>query len=117
VLAYQTIVEELLAAVPSFRRTRGEWDVDLPHVVLGTFALHLREAIRQGGQADLVEPGLRFLDQMARSLDDEVVNLLVVSVLEILADDPVCRQASHRAGGDRMRALLGRVANGWRPAN
>ena len=116
-LSYKDAVDDLLAAVPVFGRISSEWDRDLPHEVFGTFALRLCDAIRRGDQPSLVEPGLRFLEQMANSVDDDVVNLLVVSVLEILVDEPACRQACHEAGGEKMRALLKRVAEGWRPAS
>jgi hypothetical protein len=116
-LSYETVVEELLVAVPAFRRTSSEWDADLPHEVLGAFALHLCESIRTGGQAELVVPGFQFLDRMADAQDQDVVNLLVVSVLEIVADDPLCKQACREATTDKVRGLLERVSQGWPPAH
>jgi hypothetical protein len=112
-LTYQTVVQSLLEAVPEFRRTSNEWDADLPNEVFGTFALHLCDAIRRGTDPALVDAGFRFLNEMAESGDEEVVNLLVISVLEILADDQICTDRCNAASGEKVRALLERVVAGW----
>jgi hypothetical protein len=116
-MTYQTVVEELLAAVPAFRRTTREWDADLPYEVFGVFALHLCEAIRAGSQPELVGPGFQFINRMADAQDQDVLNLLVASVLELVANNPLCRQACQEATSDKVRALLERVSQGWPPAH
>lgn len=112
---YSEIVSHLLTAVPDFGAADRTWNADLPHDVFGSFALFLCERIRQGKVGSWLDQAFEFLNEMASSKDDAVVNLLVVSVLEIIADDDKCRTFAIAHLSDQGRSLLERVISDWGP--
>jgi len=111
------MVQHLLDSVPEFRSRSQEWDEDLPNEVFGSFALYLCEIIRSGADAGVASAGFRLLDEMADCGDEDVVNLLVVSVLEILEDDETCANRCKSECGAKVRALMERVEQGWPQAH
>lgn len=107
------LVSRLLTVVPDFATANHTWNVDLPHDVFGSFALFLCERIRQGVRGNSLDQAFDLLNEMASSKDLEIVNLLVVSVLEMIADDDECRAAAQAYFSDEALTLLERVASGW----
>jgi hypothetical protein len=54
---------------------------------------------------------------MAASDDEDVVNLLVVSVLEMFTDDERYMERCKARCSEKVRALMERVAAGWPQAH
>jgi hypothetical protein len=112
-IRYSNVVSQLLAKVPDFAARPRHWDADLPHEVLGSFALFLCEEVHRGANESTLDRAFEFVNELASSNDDDVKNLLVVSVLEVLADDEKCRTAALDHFSDESRVLLERVLSGW----
>ena len=89
-LRYETAVKVLLQYVPEFRRVSNfENDESEPTYVFGVFGLFLRDTIMQGSTpVETIETSFNLLNEMASSDDDEIVNLIEVTVFEILTDSP-----------------------------
>lgn len=117
-LTYCKAVEELLREFPEIERTDAIHDLELPYPVFGTFALYLCDALRkeEDGNA-LLTRAARFFDRMAASDDPEVIDLLIVGVLEIVADDEACVERVRRVAGPEVVGLLERVGSGWKPSH
>jgi len=111
VLSYSEVVDKLLDAVPEFENTDKDWNRDLPSDVLGSFALYLRD--RTGTDSQSLRKSWNFLELMAAAEDNDVVDLLVVSVLEVLADEEDTAQWARDNMGTLTSVLFGRVLNGW----
>jgi hypothetical protein len=108
------VVGELLGRVPEFAASERGWNRDLPHDACGTFSLFLCKQIHAGGAGeDFLRRSFEILNEMACSDDEDVLNLLVVSVLEVLADDDACRSVAEHYLSTEGRRLLERVASGW----
>jgi hypothetical protein len=111
-LTYGNVVDALLRRVPEFVDSGEQWYPDLPHDVFGTFAIWLCGLIAQEAGSTVIDRALALMNEMAESDDDEVVNLLEVSVLEFVADRPEClRKLETRLSGV-ARAHLDRVRQG-----
>jgi len=110
---YSNIVSQLLTKIPEFTESEREWNLDLPYDVFGSFALFLCKQINQGATEDLLNRAFSLLNEMALSEDKDVANLLVVAVLEVLADDDKCKSVSANYFSPECRSLLERVASGW----
>lgn len=92
-LTYEKIVVQLLAEFPQLHFDGG--DVDLPHVIFeNSFVPFVKDSLN-GENSDL-ERIFAFMEKMATSQDKKVENLLLVSVLEALADDSSNRAAAKK---------------------
>ena len=60
---------------------------------------------------------MSFLQLMADSSDADVENLLVVGILEVLADEPECRRQASARLGKRFSELFDEVERFWRGAS
>lgn len=108
---YCDAVPILRARFPEFTESAEKWDDTLPNDAYGTFALFVCRLVDQGTGEGLISRAFELFNEMAEG-DDEVVNLLEVSVLEIMTDHP----ASLRVAGSRLsttaKHLLERVQRG-----
>lgn len=114
-LNYSNVVSHLFRRLPEFVQYEPAPEPDLPHDVFGSFALFICEAMSKGASVDLVERAFGLLSDMASSSDEDVRNLLVVSVFEVIADNESCRDAAMRHLSDEGRVLLERTLQGWKP--
>jgi len=106
-------IVELLAQVPELEQW-GEIDRELPYVAFGDFALFLCEQARSGNEnRGLLTRAFDVVNTMADSDDPEVLNLLVVAMLEVIADDEQGAEMARRWLNASGVALLGRVESGW----
>lgn len=93
-------VELLLHRIPDFATARAEdpsfmshaTSNDAPYLVFGDFAFFVREALdskEDGRETHTWLPAaFQLIDELLTSPDPEVENLIQVSVLEVLADNP-----------------------------
>jgi hypothetical protein len=108
---YLNAVTILRERFPEFTESGEKWDDALPHDAYGTFALFLCRLIERGASERLIARAFDLFNEMAEG-EDDIVNLLEVSVLEIVADHPAClRIAENRLSG-AARQLLKRVQRG-----
>ena len=107
------LVGELIQRIPEFPSAEVHWRADLPYDAFGTFALFLCREIRAGTTEEVLDRSFGLLNEMALSNDTEELNLLVVGVLEIIADDPQCIGVAERRLNTPGAALLKRVLEGW----
>lgn len=114
-MQYSNVVSQLKTKIPEFASSEHSWNADLPHYVFGSFALFLCRQIHQGTTGSFLSRVFNFLNEMASSKDEDVVNLLVVSVLEVIADDDQCRITALSQLPEPGRSLLERVVSGWNP--
>ncbi|MDQ2647423.1 MAG: hypothetical protein M3020_26710 [Myxococcota bacterium] len=87
-VSYETSVALLLDRFPEFESSGEKWYRDIPSDAFGTFSLFLRRRIERNDQDDLVRRAFEFFNELARTANDEVINLLETSVFEILVDHP-----------------------------
>src|SRR5687767_12301545 len=102
---YLNVVPQLVSRVPEFAETEHDWNADLPHDAFGSFAQFLCTQIQQGTTDELLMRAFNLLNEMASSADEDVIDLLVVSVLEIIADDDECRTKAHAYLSDHGKVL------------
>ncbi|MCG8556060.1 MAG: hypothetical protein MJD61_12355 [Proteobacteria bacterium] len=115
-LTYQNVVQRFQSAVPELSDHADAFYEDLPHDAFGTWTLALIKLLQHSSvDGNLLQKVADFLDAMAESPDKEVVNLLEVSVLEILADDEACIGRIEPRLGELARAHLDRVRQGGFP--
>lgn len=88
-LTYDKIVMQLMEEFPQLHV--DEIDMDMPHVVFEDSFVPIIKASLNTGHSD-VDHVFAFIEEMATSEDEEVQNLLLVSVLEALADDGAVRE-------------------------
>ena len=86
-LRYANVVSRLRQAIPEFFLSGEQFYEDLPHDVLGTFAQVLCRWLRDQPEGDTVCRAVDFINEMAGSGNDDVVNLLEVSVFEVVCDE------------------------------
>lgn len=86
-----------------------------PYVVLGDFAIHLRNGINLGRYSESeLNAIFEFLNRLGFSENTEVQNQLVVGVLEILTDSTECiTTCRQRLKGPALQ-LFERTTNGWK---
>lgn len=111
---YADSVQVLLGWVPEFAGSEVGWNADLPYDVFGTFAQFLCRRIHEDASEDFLRRSFGLINAMARSDDEEVQNLLVVSVFELLCDDARCLEVAERYLSGEAVSLLHRTKNGWR---
>ncbi len=108
---YRDAVSVLRERFPEFTESGEKFDHDLPHDAYGTFALFLCRLVEQSGGDGIISRAFELFNEMAEG-DDEVVNLLEISVLEIVADHPACLRIAESRLSTAARPLLRRVQRG-----
>jgi len=97
-LDYCTIIDEVLRRFPNVETDVKPYCLDLPHVVFESgFVPIIKECLKNDLPSK--QSIFIFLEEMALSDDKDVRDLLLVSVLESLADDDSVR--------DMAKALMG----------
>lgn len=93
-------LEQLSARFPD---VAGQ-DASLPYVAFDGFGTRVRAWIESDGLSLRVREALDFINEMARSPEGEVRNLVAVGVLEKLADSRAAREIDlPTLGGDARR--------------
>jgi hypothetical protein len=106
-------VETLLERVPELAASH-DVDPEVPYAVFGEFGSFLCEQARRHPPDDeLLRRCFAFIDEMAASDDDEVLNILVTGTFEVLSDDDNCSALAKRMLDRPAAALLDRVEKGW----
>ena len=92
-LTYDKIVMQLMEEFPQLHV--DEIDMDMPHVVFeDSFVPIIKASLNT--EHSYVDHIFAFMEEMATSQDEEVRNLLLVSVLEALADDGSVRERAKK---------------------
>ncbi len=105
--------QRLLERVPELASAH-DVDPELPYAVFGDFGIFLCERARERPKNDeLVRRCFAFIDEVAASDDDEVLNILVTGTLEVVSDDDECSELAKQTLGPAAVALLQRVEKGW----
>lgn len=85
-LKYGDVITSLFQAIPEAKAAYDRWDMPgevLPHIVFSLLEeSFLTPVIKADKNAELQERIFRFLEQMAISTDNEVVNLLWIGLFE-----------------------------------
>jgi len=108
---YRNAVTVLRERFPEFTESGEKWDDALPNDAYGTFALFFCRLFERGASEGLVSRAFDLFNEMAEG-DDDIVNLLEVSVLEIVADHPACLRIAENRLSSTARRLLKRVQRG-----
>lgn len=108
---YRNAVSVLRERFPEFTQSGEEWDDSLPHDAYGTFTLFLCRLVERGADEGIADRAFELFNEMAEG-DDDIVNLLEVSVLEIVTDYPACERLAERRLNDAAKRLLGRIKRG-----
>jgi hypothetical protein len=91
-LAYNHVIPSLFRSVPEAKDSYDGWEMPgdpLPYIVFGFLEESLfTPAVVSGGNPDLLSRIFDFLERMALSRSDEVVNLLWVGLFEAWAGNP-----------------------------
>ena len=106
---YSNIVSHLFKRVPDFNSIYGNQNTDLPYVVFGSLALYLCKLIHDGDKEILLGRSFKFLNEMALSEDRDVINLLVTGVLEVIADDNLCKRKAINYMSDECQRRLNEI--------
>jgi hypothetical protein len=121
-LEYENLIPALLERVPELsdgydelvRQYGGEDPPVGAHIVFGILVTPLiMESLAQGVEhGDFLTRLFQLLEEMAVARDDEVKNVVVVSVLERLGRDPTALLAARALMGDATQSLADEV-EGW----
>ncbi len=114
-LTYDTCVEAMTKEIPELLESGAEFDPGLPNDAFGTLALYVIDRIRSSRDEDahLLRRAFALFNRMAVSGDEDVENLLVVSVLEILADEREVHPFAREQLSAEANGLFERVLRGW----
>ena len=114
-LSYENCVETMTTEIPELRECGARFDVSLPHDAFGTLALFVVDRIQRSDEEDqdLLRRAFSLFNRMAESSDEDIVNLLVVSAIEILADDEDVHRFARDWFSTKAAALFERVLRGW----
>ncbi len=109
------VIRDLLQEFPDFAK-----DVDVkqgPYTILSNFAIYLRDGIVDNTiNSDELNRAFDFLNNMGASRNLEVQNLLVVGVLEILADTDESTSIAKQKLKNYALESFERVLSGWNNA-
>lgn len=116
-LSYTKVVDELLTVIPELKPHFEEeckwWDEILQHIVFGDVVVpFVLELLSGESEQKTLERMFAFFERMATSSDDMVSELLGVSVLEQLGDDPDILSKAVRYMGSSTRELSNAVEKG-----
>jgi len=122
-LTYGSVVSALMQAVPechnTYKAELGWWGAEPPppdpYTVLG-FALRplLTQLSKDKVDENIFRRIFGFFEQMAKSNDIQVVNLLQVSELEFLVGEPDLLSRAWKYMGERTKALARKTAKIWK---
>jgi len=116
-----TLYEHLLRAVPEVRVDYEEllqlYDPGEDpggHVVIGDVLVPFLRARLKEGTEDELRRAFGFIEGMARSTDDDVVNIVYVSICEPLGGDRDLLKRARAYMGPRTLTISGEVEAWWR---
>jgi hypothetical protein len=114
-ITYDLAVKTLMDALPEFVRSSAGWSPELPYVVYGDFASYVSKLIGDQSEQSRSELQRAFslINSLAEAGDDEVINLLQVSVLETLTDTPDSVATARALLGPKARAWFEGMLEGW----
>lgn len=120
-LTFDKVGDELFTFLPELRdrysRELSWWQgPDRPgqFVVFGfVVSPTVRELLASNGQPALLERAFAFFEEMARSPDIQVVNLLQIEIFEWLVGDPVRLAAAWEYMGPNTKDVARRTAKIW----
>jgi len=115
-LQYDRIEKELLAAIPELAEYENDlrkWNREPGQYIVLWFVLKpfLQKLLDAGENEEGLSRAFAFLEDMARSKDLDVVNLLYVGLLESLVGDRMRLRQSWQYMGKETRALARRAAH------
>ena len=106
IIRYKDVNSVLKELIPEFWTDRIHDNATEPHVIFGEFALWLSGLISSSDKDDLVDRSCKLIQNVYRSGDDEVKNLVMVSVLEILVDEAEDIEALKGLFNNEIRSLI-----------
>lgn len=85
-----------------------------PYSVFGDFAIFFQEGVSNNSiSQDEIEKAFCFFNELAESENNDVLNLLVVSVFEVFTDNSITIDLARQKLTDKGRKLFERTLRGW----
>src|SRR5919106_1906188 len=114
-IKYDSAVTSLLDALPEFAGSGAEWSRDLPYDVYGEFAAYVAKLITGETEQNRsrLERAFGFINTLAENGDESVVNLLQVTVLEVLTDTPASVSTARAMLDAKPREWFEAMVAGW----
>lgn len=115
---YNNVVQKMLKAIPEvtpmYEKELDWWDEILPHIVFGDVVNpYIIRLLREGNAEQIVQKVFNFLEQMAICSDERVQEILAVTVLEQLGDDPTILGVARQYMGHETKKMSDEVERGW----
>ncbi|WP_044478300.1 DUF7674 family protein [Paenibacillus antibioticophila] len=115
---YNNVVQKMLKVIPEvtplYEKELEWWDEILPHIVFGDVVNpYIIRLLREGNDEQIAKNVFNFLEQMAICSDEKVHEILAVTVLEQLGDDPTILEEARRYMGNETKKISDEVEKGW----
>ncbi|MDQ0087494.1 hypothetical protein J2T12_000888 [Paenibacillus anaericanus] len=117
-MEYNNVVQIMLEAIPEitpmYEKELDWWDEILPHIVFGdVLSPYIITLLRESNPEQTLEKVFDFLEQMAISSDERVQEVLAVTVLEQLGDDPLILEKARQYMGCETKKMSVEIEKGW----
>lgn len=117
-MEYSNLVQKMLRAIPEvnpmYEKELDWWEEILPHIIFGdVLNPYIITLLREGNADQTLEKAFDFLEQMAISSDERVQEVLAVTVLEQLGDDPLILEKARQYMGSETREMSTEIEKGW----
>ena len=118
-LNYDNLVQQMLEAVPEIRpyyEKELEWwnDEILPHVVFGdVINPYVISLLKNCENMDVLQKTFQFFEMMANCLDERVANVLGVTVLERIGDEPDVLDQAVEFMGKKTKEISDEIEKFW----
>ena len=117
---YGNVVRRMLQAIPEvhpFYEKEIEWSGEEepgPHIVFGdVLNPYLIDLLKQDNQEEELERIFSFFEEMAVSSDIKVQEVLAVTVMERLGDDPTVLKKAEKYMGPKTRMISDEIERFW----
>jgi hypothetical protein len=115
---YNNIVQKMLETLPEitpmYEKELDWWDEILPHIVFGDVVNpYIMTLLHDGNDKQALEKVFSFLELMGTCPDVQVQEVLAVTVLEQLGDDPLILKKASQYMGQVTKKMSDEMEIGW----
>lgn len=117
-LNYDNLVQQMLEAVPEikphYEKELEWWDEILSHIVFGdVINPYIISLLKNSQDLDILQRAFQFFEIMANCPDERVAEVLGVTVLERLGDEPEVLKKAMKFMGNKTKEISDDIEKGW----
>lgn len=99
---------------PNYEKELEWWDEILPHIVFGdVLNPYIIPLLKKGQDLEVLQRVFQFFEMMANCPDERVADVLGVTVLERLGDEPEVLGKAIKLMGNKTKEISDEIEKGW----